>query len=78
MCFTFFLFSVCRETIARVTGGMKVKADRDEVGVEKMMDLGHYIRTYVCICVCLVSIHCHPFVYCSQLSDGHVCMHCPG
>ncbi len=27
-----FLFVlVCRETIARVTGGMKVKADRDEV-----------------------------------------------
>ena len=23
---------LCRETIARVTGGMKVKADRDEVG----------------------------------------------
>ena len=23
-------FSQCRETIARVTGGMKVKADRDE------------------------------------------------
>ena len=24
------MFRVCRETIARVTGGMKVKADRDE------------------------------------------------
>lgn len=29
MCNVFFVF---RETIARVTGGMKVKADRDEVG----------------------------------------------
>ena len=25
-------YVLCRETIARVTGGMKVKADRDEVG----------------------------------------------
>jgi ribosomal protein S11 len=27
-----FFFSISRETISRVTGGMKVKADRDEVG----------------------------------------------
>lgn len=25
-----YVFDLCRETIARVTGGMKVKADRDE------------------------------------------------
>lgn len=33
---------ICRETIARVTGGMKVKADRDEVGS--------------CACICYAAV----------------------
>lgn len=47
----------CRETIARVTGGMKVKADRDEVSL-----LSHD----VCIIAVFIGISICCYVGCSR------------
>ena len=47
--------SLCSETIARVTGGMKVKADRDEV----------HVHVYTCVDVCTVlHVLCTCTAYC--------------